>query len=193
MANNIISKDQKILYNSIPDQQLSYANQLTVKSWNDIINILKLQANINTDYLKKLHEWFIGKYDSTKPLTNILTVPADELGIPQSFAEYVLKEIDYIIKNPLHIKENAIVTTRDAGTYLEPTGATATVTGTGRKADPLEFTFNIPRGFDGWGVHLFSIDELTGDLIVYRDQQEQIKDKYDIDDYGNLCIVVEED
>ena len=46
--------------NSIPDQRLSYANQLTVQQWNNIINILKKQANENTAYLQMLHTWLVG-------------------------------------------------------------------------------------------------------------------------------------
>lgn len=89
MANNIFEKDHKILYNSVPDQRLTYANQLTVKNWNDIINILKVQANINADYLEKLHTWFIGNYDPTKSFEeNIVSIPEDK-----NFAEYILELI----------------------------------------------------------------------------------------------------
>ena len=38
MANRILEKN--IFYNSISEQHLSFANQLTVHSWNDIINML---------------------------------------------------------------------------------------------------------------------------------------------------------
>ena len=90
MANNIFEKDHKILYNSVPDQRLTYANQLTVKNWNDIINILKVQANINADYLEKLHTWFIGNYDPTKSFEeNIISIPEDK-----NFAEYILELIE---------------------------------------------------------------------------------------------------
>lgn len=90
MANNIFEKDHKILYNSVPDQRLTYANQLTVKNWNDIINILKVQANINADYLEKLHTWFIGNYDPTKSFEeNIVSIPGDK-----NFVEYILELIE---------------------------------------------------------------------------------------------------
>ena len=46
MANKI-SKRDNIMYNDVSDQRLTYANQLTIKAWNDIINVLKTQANIN--------------------------------------------------------------------------------------------------------------------------------------------------
>ena len=78
MANNTFEKNQKILYNSIPEQRLTYANQLTVKSWNDIVNILKTQANINADYLERLHKWLIGTgtgnvaIEGTKPFVEYI-------------------------------------------------------------------------------------------------------------------------
>lgn len=92
MANNIFEKNHKILYNSVPDQRLTYANQLTVKNWNDIINILKVQANINADYIEKLHSWLIGSYDRTKPFEeNIVSIPEDK-----NFAEYILELIEAV-------------------------------------------------------------------------------------------------
>lgn len=111
MANNSFEKNQKILYNSVPDQRLTQPNQLTIKQWNDIINILKVQANINADYLEKLHKWFIGNYDNTKTFEdNIISIPVDEVTFGEytpSFAEYTLKKIKVISEqleiNRLHI------------------------------------------------------------------------------------------
>ena len=59
MANNI-NKRNTIMYNNVSDQRLTYANQLNVQSWNDIINILKTQANINANYLSTLQIWLVG-------------------------------------------------------------------------------------------------------------------------------------
>ena len=49
MASKTIDKNVTPLYNNVPDQRLTQAHQLTIKAWNDIINILKVQANINTE------------------------------------------------------------------------------------------------------------------------------------------------
>ena len=100
MADNIIKKDANIVYNNIDDQKLTYANQLSIKAWNNIINSLKAQANTNTIYLEYLHKWLIGNYDINKTYEeNIISIPIDtELFgeyIP-SFTEYTLRKIDYL-------------------------------------------------------------------------------------------------
>ena len=43
-----------VLFNSISDQHLTYAHQLSIKTWNDAINILKTQANVNAEYIQQL-------------------------------------------------------------------------------------------------------------------------------------------
>lgn len=195
MANNVFEKQQNILYNSVPEQRLTQPNQLTIKSWNDIINILKTQANINTDYLQKLHNWFIGHYDDTKDFNeNIINIPVDEIvfgDYSPSFAEYVLNEIKYIIETPLVINNKVNVETIASGTLVNPVQGEATVQGTGRRNNPLEFNLKIPRGFDGYGIHFFNIDEY-GNLILYRERQEQFGDNYEIDETtGELVISFE--
>lgn len=65
MANRILEKN--IFYNSISEQHLSFANQLTVHSWNDIINMLKYQANANAYYLEHLHKWLVGDDSAVTP------------------------------------------------------------------------------------------------------------------------------
>ena len=57
---NKLKVAQEFVNNSIPNQELSYANQLTVKQWNDIINVLRVQTNTTTNYLRQLHSWLIG-------------------------------------------------------------------------------------------------------------------------------------
>lgn len=79
---NKISVKQDILFNSIPDQQLLYANQLSVNAWNNIINILRTQANINATYNKTLHNWLIGTTGTD------ITLPNDK-----SFVTYVLDDL----------------------------------------------------------------------------------------------------
>lgn len=92
MANNVINKKQNILFNDIPEQYLLYANQLTIKSWNDIINILRTQANNNAKYMQLLHEWLIGEG------TGEVTIPEVE-GEILSFSDYVKHSLDTINTN----------------------------------------------------------------------------------------------
>ena len=50
----------KFIYNSIDKQKKKYANELTIKEWNDIINILTTQSNANTEYTELVHRWLVG-------------------------------------------------------------------------------------------------------------------------------------
>ena len=56
-----MNKKYNIKYNAIPEQNLRFANQLTVHQWNEIINILRVQTNLSSEYIEKLHLWLIGK------------------------------------------------------------------------------------------------------------------------------------
>lgn len=103
MADNLISKKYNILYNSISNQQLTYPNQLTIKSWNDIVNILRVQSNVNAEQLKVLYTWLIGPGE--EPVEN----PGGDIG----YVEYVSNSIDdlYAKLNKLGIKFDTAVNT----------------------------------------------------------------------------------
>lgn len=77
-----MQQKQSFTYNSVPNQQLRYANELTIAKWNAYINELKTQANAATTYIENLHKWFIGTDDS------VIVVPESK-----SFAEYVLSTL----------------------------------------------------------------------------------------------------
>jgi len=49
----------KLGYNTIPEQKLTYANQLTVREWNIIVNSLRAQTNGTVDFLRELYPWLI--------------------------------------------------------------------------------------------------------------------------------------
>lgn len=53
-------------YNTIEDQKLTHANQLTVYDWNRIINILKTQSNNNTTDIEYLNTWYNNLDTTTK-------------------------------------------------------------------------------------------------------------------------------
>ena len=68
-----MNKKYNIKYNAIPEQNLRFANQLTVHQWNEIINILRIQTNLSSEYIEKLHLWLIGtNVNSILPETNEL-------------------------------------------------------------------------------------------------------------------------
>lgn len=68
-----MNKKYNIRYNAIPEQNLRFANQLTVHQWNEIINILRIQTNLSSEYIEKLHLWLIGtNVNSILPETNEL-------------------------------------------------------------------------------------------------------------------------
>lgn len=98
MATNRIDKKQDILFNSVPDQTLTHANQLTLKAWNDTINILRTQANVNAEYILTLHKWLIG--------TPMDTAKYIEVPDTTSFTEYVLEDLKVLHAHIVRIDEN---------------------------------------------------------------------------------------
>ena len=82
MANNIFNNFD-IAYNSIANQNLTAANTLTIKVWNEIITTLKTQANVNAKYLTSLNKWLIGE--------GPVSIPGEN-----SFVEYVTNFINNV-------------------------------------------------------------------------------------------------
>ena len=81
---NKINQKQEFTYNSIDKQNLTYANQLTLNKWNDIINQLREQSNANTVDIECLYKWLVGTG------TDEVSVKAD------SFSKFVLdKFVDH--------------------------------------------------------------------------------------------------
>lgn len=50
----------EFVYNAIDKQNIVFANQLKMSDWNNIINVLKTQANANTTFLETWTRWFFG-------------------------------------------------------------------------------------------------------------------------------------
>ena len=92
MANKIINQRQNIMHNTIGDQRLTYANQLNIQDWNNIINVLKTQANMNATYIANLHDWLVGKGDEVFYLPDNTT-----------FVEYVLEHVEGMETSILNI------------------------------------------------------------------------------------------
>ena len=171
MANNIINKHNTVTYNSISDQRLTYANQLTVKSWNDIINMLKTQANINATYLSTLHNWLIGTGSGT------VTIPRE-----CSFVEYVMNDFptkvwlseNYYNKTEVYNKNETYtrteVYTREEALAL----GLIKVEGYDENTGVLTITYSA-------GMYDVDYDQATGNLIFkFKDNNMVTEEKFQL-------------
>ena len=59
-----IPKKPNLTRNAIAEQIKTSANSLTIQEWNQVINILKQQTNLNTSYLETLHRALFYDYDT---------------------------------------------------------------------------------------------------------------------------------
>lgn len=114
MPNNVYASpiDERLLVeNSVPKQQLQYANQLTVQMWNDIINMLSVQGNTIINYLRRFH--FL-MFDETN-LENLYNK--------------IVKNSNYTIQlndSTLHLKRQGISVSEQLLPFLKLTGGTVT-------------------------------------------------------------------
>ena len=81
------------VYNSIPHQSLTHANQLTLKLWNDYINQLRTQTNTLTTNEETLYRWLFSEYDLSSFVFG-----------EKSFVEYV---IDNIVSHASTLKSHS--------------------------------------------------------------------------------------
>jgi hypothetical protein len=59
-----LEKKPTLVRNGIVEQVKQAANSLTIQEWNQVVNTLKLQANVTVEYLEKLHKALFGTYTS---------------------------------------------------------------------------------------------------------------------------------
>jgi hypothetical protein len=59
-----LEKKHTLVRNGIVEQVKQAANSLTIQEWNQVVNTLKLQANVTVEYLEKLHKALFGTYTS---------------------------------------------------------------------------------------------------------------------------------
>jgi hypothetical protein len=59
-----IEKKPTLIRNAIANQVKTAANSLRIQDWNEVVNILKQQANYNTAYLETLHRLLFFNFDS---------------------------------------------------------------------------------------------------------------------------------
>lgn len=66
---------------------------------------------------------------------------------------------------------------------------TASITGIGKEKNPLIFNLNLHKARDGYGIHAFYIDEITGELIVKAERSDDlVEENYKINENGELII-----
>lgn len=101
----------EFVYNAIDKQNIVFANQLKMSDWNNIINVLKTQANANTTFLETWTRWFFGPKEY---------IDEDEYAIvPEDYTNYfdyltgMFKEIDTRIKNEINDRVAADNTLRE--------------------------------------------------------------------------------
>lgn len=157
MSNNVFNKNQKILYNNIDDQKILYANQLTTKSWNDIINILKAQANINAAYLERLHMWLVGSGRGT------IEIPDGE-----SLADFVLDDLDNLNHRVSNIRNDVNDTTNDLNNNYYNKFDIDTIIDTLSKifiGTEKEYEQAYNKGLIPVGTLVFIVDDNTSGLL----------------------------
>ena len=72
-----IPKKPNLVRNSIAFQAKQAANSLTVQEWNHVVNVLKQQANLNTEYLENLHRVLFTDWDSNT--SGFVDFPSDNI------------------------------------------------------------------------------------------------------------------
>lgn len=147
---NKISQTQNILYNSVPDQTLTYANQLTVYAWNDIINMLRTQANVNAEYIQTLHKWLIG-------------IGTDTYALPSTYTSFV--EYTFDIDNNLNIISSRVEKFEEYASNIV-NALTYNRLGLLKVTDYDEDTGEVVYIFDPTIVDDISYDEESGEIAI---------------------------
>lgn len=125
---------------------------------------------------------FVDKNGDTR--TESLTLTFEELSINEK-NEVVSTETSKTVEMPLPLVEETINVT----SAHEIEEQTASVTGNGKEEKPLTFSLNLHKARDGYGIHLFYIDEETGELIVRAERSDDLVDNnYVINEKGELVI-----
>ena len=90
-----MKRNPEFIYNNISQQQLVYSNQLSIKSWNDIINILKRQTNSNTTIMEMWFRWFFGPGEF---LNDELTdpIPSINNNVYTNYYDYLKDKLPYM-------------------------------------------------------------------------------------------------
>lgn len=85
-----MKRNHIFIYNKIDKQNLSHANQLTVRDWNNIINQLSAQHNDSTKYLETWQRWFFGPSDFVIDGNDYVSIPSGF----DSYYDYLTSEFE---------------------------------------------------------------------------------------------------
>lgn len=188
----------KLVYNSIPDQHMYSPNQLTMQIWNNIINQLRTQTNLNTEYLQQLHKHLFGdseyKFDTDTPvLSRVSYKDEDETITGQkeytkhvSFNSGVNINDDLLIKgessftNVVHFNEQV-----DINNNLRVSGKTSFVNNTNFNADGLHTFYG--------GTHFVGSTRFNWRNVFGPDElQETEESKLPATSFRNSIVTFEE-
>jgi hypothetical protein len=82
-----LEKKPLLIRNGIVEQLKQAANSLTIQEWNVVVNTLKLQTNLTTEYLEKLHRALFGGWNNnTTEMQEFL-----DQGVINTLLEIILK------------------------------------------------------------------------------------------------------
>jgi hypothetical protein len=122
----IVESKPKLIKNAIAYQNKTTPNSLTVHEWNHIINVLKTQTNLNTEYLDKLHYILFGSSTSdfieTPSLPEVKELIADLEDFKDGWNINIENQINQAIAVETQAREQAIEDLQDI--YVKKTDAT---------------------------------------------------------------------
>lgn len=102
-----INKKPQLIKNGIAYQNKIAAIGLTVREWNNTINVLSEQGNTNTGYLEQLHRTLIGDYNAnTEGFVEIMNLPDTTLLLEQH--DVTIKELDKDISDLIELTNNHV-------------------------------------------------------------------------------------
>lgn len=178
------------------EKTLHYENPFDVKQEDldrhieEVTNVSKMQAqDVVIDVLPRKYiievepNTFVDKNGDER--TESLTLKHRETILNEETRVITQTDEQEIVKLPLPIVEEKI----NLVSSYEIEEETATIEGNGSGANPLTFNFNLRKGRDGYGIHVFYIDSNTGNLIVKAERSEDLtNDNYEINENGELII-----
>lgn len=162
----------KFIYNAIDTQNIVFANQLKMSDWNNIINVLKTQANANTTFLETWTRWFFGPKEYIDE-EEYATIPEDYT----NYFDYLtgmFKGIDTRIKNEINERTAADNLLREY-TDLKHSNAMETISieSEQRISKDNEILSRVGTVENITSNHTTTLSEIRGDISRHRETIQQ--------------------